>query len=495
MGDGEELRGDPVRQTTVDGVVVFWTTEKTRLTGTLMFRIGRADESLVEGGLTHLVEHLVLFGLGARQAYEFSGSVDGLHLKFHATGTAEELVAFFAHVCATIRALPVERMDDETRVLRTEAAVRSSGPVDLVLWYRYGARGHGASFYPEFGLLRRDPSALAAWVAEHFTAGNATAWFSGPIPPGLRFDLPDGPRMIGPDLLPIPHLPLPTWAHGPSGAVVMSMVGPRDDMLFIPNRIAALRIQERTRFEKGMTYNIDVGHHLLSRDLAHVFLVVTTLDEHAETVTADVLEVISALASNGPTEAELAAVAADIERQEEAPEAIPGRLDNRAFYELLGVPEKPMGVLIEEIRSMAPASVARATSDATHTALLLVPRTVKRFDPGFTPYPIHSQRAVRGRVHRSIRAPFPWSDKLPELIVGDDGVSWVDTFGNASTVMYAQLAIAIERLDESTELIGHDGFRVVVNPREWRGGNRARERIRSSIPAERLVRVVKPGGT
>jgi hypothetical protein len=47
----------------VDGVPVFWTKSGDEMRAGLMFRAGRADESLARGGITHMIEHLALYPL------------------------------------------------------------------------------------------------------------------------------------------------------------------------------------------------------------------------------------------------------------------------------------------------------------------------------------------------------------------------------------------------------------------------------------------------
>ena len=67
-----DSRPPEITRTTVDGVPVFSAPDPARLAGALMFRVGRADEPLARGGLTHMVEHLALYGLGGKQAYGYN---------------------------------------------------------------------------------------------------------------------------------------------------------------------------------------------------------------------------------------------------------------------------------------------------------------------------------------------------------------------------------------------------------------------------------------
>src|SRR5256885_4125191 len=82
----------------------------------LMFRTGMADEGLSRHGMTHLVEHLALEGLG-EQPYKYNGMVDGLFTRFYVAGRAAEIVAFLERVVSRLAALPRERLVAEAAVL------------------------------------------------------------------------------------------------------------------------------------------------------------------------------------------------------------------------------------------------------------------------------------------------------------------------------------------------------------------------------------------
>src|ERR1700745_2959007 len=60
--------GIPFNVTEVDGVPLFWADAPGRGAAGLLFRVGRADESLAGAGVTHLVQELVLRALGAQHS-------------------------------------------------------------------------------------------------------------------------------------------------------------------------------------------------------------------------------------------------------------------------------------------------------------------------------------------------------------------------------------------------------------------------------------------
>src|SRR5690242_11150402 len=104
------------------------------ITAGLFFRVGRADETLATAGLTHLVEHLALHRLGLSDLH-YNGATANAYTLFHVTGSEEEVVTYLNSVCAGLRDLPMERLETEKEILRTEAAGRGGGPQhQMPLW-------------------------------------------------------------------------------------------------------------------------------------------------------------------------------------------------------------------------------------------------------------------------------------------------------------------------------------------------------------------------
>src|SRR5207249_4448622 len=103
------------------------------------------------------------------------------------------------------------------------AAGRQSGPVEALRWYRFGSAGHGLPMLREYALEAPDMAAVRGWAAERFTADNASAWFSGPIPAGISFAaLPRGRRIPCPEPAPVPGLKTPAFLQGKPGGIAVS---------------------------------------------------------------------------------------------------------------------------------------------------------------------------------------------------------------------------------------------------------------------------------
>ena len=471
-----------------DGVPVFWTPEAPRTAGALMFRAGSSDEGVTTRGITHLVEHLSLYKLGFEPTYERNGFVDGTHTVYWASGTPQQIVSFLRHVSHAVSQLPLDRLEAESRVLRTEAAGRQLGIFDRFLWLRFGARGHGLGYLPEFMLEAPNPLAIRTWAADRFTAENAVAWFSGALPDDLRFEeLPRGRRIPSADATPIEGLRPPTFLPDSSGAVGISFLTDRDDWISIPLWVARTRLMQRLRFQDGLTYSVQCAIHHLNSHQSHSVLWATCLPEHGAAVKNGLLEVLEELARDGPSLAELQQ-ARDlwIQHAEQAESAFED-LDNAATNEILGSPSLSLQAYLDQFDERPVDRWAASMQTALRTAILALPPGIEPGRTDVLPYPLWSKTVASGRTYRTIRQRFPWSKKEPELVVGKSAVSLVTPAGEAVTVPYQACAGAVIHADGTLQIIGEDGFAVAIAAHEWRDGEQARSEVLQKLPLDRVI--------
>src|SRR4051794_1126464 len=139
--------GIPFHVTEVDGVPVFWADVPGRGAAGLLFRVGRADESLAGAGVTHLVQELALRALGPHHT-EPTARVDGTITSFYVHGSDDELVAALWDLTRALRGIHGRQLDVLKRVLSTGDRNADAQPLAL----RYGATGHGLAFHEEYGL-------------------------------------------------------------------------------------------------------------------------------------------------------------------------------------------------------------------------------------------------------------------------------------------------------------------------------------------------------
>jgi zinc protease len=262
---------DSVRFTQVDGVPTVWAPLPGPLSASLMFRVGRVDEELPWSGITHLVEHLTLFELGPTRPYNYNGAVTPARTYFVASGTSDDVVAFFAHVTSRLHALPLQRLEAEKTVLLAEATSRPLTPGDLLFGMRYGARGHGLFLYDEFALRQVSGATVQSWAQHWFTRENAVLCLSGEPPPSLRLDLPPGARMPEPPSQEL-TLTLPAYAQRRVGGAGAGMVGIRSSELILASNIVARRALDTLRYKQGIAYHVGSNYLPTGPERAHVTL-------------------------------------------------------------------------------------------------------------------------------------------------------------------------------------------------------------------------------
>lgn len=471
-----------------DGIPIFWIPEAPRFSGVLMFRVGWADEMVANRGTTHLVEHLILRGFGRKPPYEMNGIVDGLRSMFWATGTPGEVASFMRGICRSIQSFSMDGLETECRILRTEGLGHQPSLVDRLKWLRFGAQGHGLNTVPEFLFEAPDPAAVRAWAAERFTAENAVAWFSGPIPDDLGFEaLPRGRRWPCPEPTPIVGLKVPTFVHSDPGGIGIGFVSERKNWIGVSWKIARDRLMERLRYREGLTYVVQSELHHLTADSSHSTLWAGCLPEHVQNVQLGFLEILEDLGQRGPTVEELAQSRTDWERAVVQPEYRTQELESDAFNSLIGQPVYSTDELFEEFDARDPATWASGIRVTYETAFLMLPPGCASLRLQWQAYPLFTQPIAAGRRFRSTTQRYPWSKKGLDLLVGKQGISLLVPQGGAVTVRYEDVAGAVMHANGTLQVFGTDGFVIALSPEQWRHGGDACSEVMRALPSERLL--------
>ena len=100
-------------------------------------------------GITHLVEHLALHRHGSPTTTTTAPPA-AVVTRFHMQGGEGDVVPS-SRVCDSLADLPMERLESEKQILRTEAAGRRSGVNRQAAAWRYGARASAWSATPSGG--------------------------------------------------------------------------------------------------------------------------------------------------------------------------------------------------------------------------------------------------------------------------------------------------------------------------------------------------------
>jgi zinc protease len=476
---GETIEGyaAPVHRTEVDGIPCFWADLPEEFEARLCFRVGAYDETLATRGTTHLIEHLAIADTPFVR-WNYSAWVMGLVTTFSVFGGVEDVVDGLAAVCARLREPPLERVPATRRALLTEDSRTSAARRTLKA--RYGARGPGLAWYPEYGVRRVTQEHIADWTRERFTAGNAVLLLTGAPPRGLRCRLDDGPRW-------------PTVAPEPEAGELPRLIAAGDEVcgvgyLYRPSPAeSSAQDLVRNRVSEQLHYRLGIGElyrHVtepLDPELWHRYVSWEFLEGHDDAIIELVLAELRACAEEGPTEDELATnrvwgrnYAANLDYGKDW-------LTELMEEELLGV-EPCLAGWGEGYAALDAADVAEALAQALPTLVVESNTGIPADDLGLGTSPDWAHDPIEGTEFR-IR---PREGRPSErLMIGDNAVSMVDGDYTA-TVRVGDLAI-LAKSDDTRELIDLEGGSLFIEAAEWADGRWAFALIDALVPAELTV--------
>ncbi|MDQ0582905.1 M16 family metallopeptidase [Streptomyces rishiriensis] len=450
------------------------------ITAGLFFRVGRADETLATAGLTHLVEHLALHRLGLSDLH-YNGATANAYTLFHVTGSEEEVVKYLNSVCAGLRDLPMERLDTEREILRTEAAGRGGPQQQMPLW-RYGAQGYGLSSYNELGTWSLTPDQVRHWAETRFTRDNAVLWItSDQVPDGLDLTLPQGTRLPAPAAT--SALPTtPAYISGDDGHVVLTSVLRRSTAAVVFADVLGRALFQDLRQEGGYSYSAEADYSPRDADFATLTAYADSLPQKQDAVVGGFVDTLARLRAGRIEQSELDSVRAKLLKMYDAPDLGAAALPSYALSLLLGhrilTPDQHRA----ELNAVTTDDLREVAREAWGNALLQVPGRGVDW-AGLTLAPQHSQAALTGTRHQSLE------DEEVTLVIGAEGVSLLTPRGPV-TVRYDACAAMTTRPDGARTLTGHDGFSVTVEPTLFRGVTPERiAALDAAVPAQAAVRM------
>lgn len=453
-----------------------------------MFRVGRADELATTSGLTHLVEHLAL-PAQSRRRVDFNGVVDNVLASFWASGDEELARTFLAETARSLRSLPLERLDTERQILLAEEATQGPNLTRFAFALRYGPAGHGLTGYDEWGLRRVTAENVAGWATERFNSSNAALWLSGPEPGVLELSLPEGSRFPAPaahTIAEVAEAAPSVYGTGPDGAVAFSLESDRSIAFRVGLNVLGHRVQDRLRFELGLSYEVEIVFIPLSAERVHVVLVTDASEHNVRRVSEEILRALEDLSADGPTAEELEHELEDARRYSSDASESPSQLYYAAAQSLLGAPHVDGRDLLAEQERATAADVARTIAEARRTLIAIVPDAQLDL-PGLRRYPLAAATSLDGRTYRPRGLRLRRAGE-PRLVVGGEGVM-LEAGEVRSTVPYRRCVAALRYPDGTRSLVSEDGFFVVVEPGLWKQGTRAVAEIDAATPDHLVVRM------
>jgi hypothetical protein len=477
-----------VQQHLVDGIPVLRADSPGGRSGAMLtFRVGRFDETLPSSGITHLVEHLTLSGPD-QPGYEFNAEVNGRFTTFFMEGPAPSNVAsFVARVCRGLAADHSSRLEQEKRVLRTEAASRGGpGALGSCLIERYGATGPGLVGYQEYGLRKLTWEQVAAWRDLWFVAGNAVLCVLGEMPAGLHIELPPG----RPPEMPVLHpcdIPLPCFSVTGRGGIGMSLVGPGLLVSSVTLSVLQQRLTTELRHDRGLSYSVALAGEYLDAGLRHAWVAADALPEQAPMAAHVMLGTFEKLADGGASAEEIADYSRRLQDIYASP-AGPALIVRRHAENILtGRPAREPAETLGVVGGLTGEALGAEARNLYASMIVATPRLLPAVQGRMEQAPAWSAaRAQDGVVCRS-------RDSAVTLTVGEPGVTLSPEPGRFVTVLSDHVAALVEWNDTTLTLVGTDGFRVHIDPAEWDGADEALRALRAGTDPGLIVTIDSPG--
>jgi predicted Zn-dependent peptidase len=472
--------------TEVDQVTTVWTDTPGPLQAGLLFRTGRADETLATSGITHLIEHLSLSEVND-QSQLVAGFVDGVVTSFLTRGQPEDVANVLANICAALNSLPGDRLESEKQVLAAEHASRTYNlPSDLLFW-RYGTVGYGLLGLPEFGLKKITPEQLQNYSAERFTRENAFLWLSGPPPKDLRLILPHGKKQPLPCLTPVKN-PFPYWhLDNHCGGVAAGITVSRVYAAMIFCGIASRRLHKHLRTDQALSYAPSVFYDPLNSDIAHLVLYADSDESHRADLAKAFAEVFEQL--NVIALAEIKSVRNQILEHSIGPLAPPSadikmmEVQRVARDWVFGNEYESLEMMASRYNSVTEEDVSSFARDLQANAIFALPGGA-RILPCFGKGAISSiEPVVDGQ--KAIKVDSPIQQEV--LVYSPEGVSVLWTDGTHTTVRFSELAAVLSYEDGCLLLIGSDRWQITIEPTLWRNGTAICSEILEQVPEQLLI--------
>jgi predicted Zn-dependent peptidase len=472
--------------TRVGGVPLYTVEAPGARRAVLAFRVGRADEILAWAGLTHLVEHLALFSF-KEQRYAYGGQVEGARTLFYVQGTDAEIREFFHRLCENLRALPLDRLADEARLLETEAQSRQGGALASLLGGRYGCQGWGLIGFPEYALQHPEPDRVRAWADEWFTAANAALGVSGPMDSPPALDLRPGRRMPSPALTPLSSLRTPAWIHERDPGLGMGFVAPHSVRFSALLRVLERHGRSRLRFGESLSYEVASATLRLGHEFTHGIVWADGLPENLSKVLNGMLAVLDEVMEKGPTEDELREDVDTLRKSIDNPGWPMAMLDGYLTNELFGTAMLTVDEAIADLEKSKPQDYAALLREVFPSLLTIVPPAVAVLDRRLTAVPAWSTEEAHGTVYRLRAAESAVAQQMTSLTVGDIAISLRLGPGKLITIPYAECVAALAWDDGSRTLLSRDSFRLHVRPDDWKDGAEIAKALNRHLPNDAMV--------
>ena len=329
------------RECELDGVrVLHFPDDSGRAEATLIFGVGARDETLPTLGTLHALEHAIMTGV-RRTPIEIDATVRVSTTQFTAAGSPHLVGSFLTGVCRGLADPPLDRLAHEAQILEAELDGDDSATSPAAV-YRYGFRDLGILDGPGPSPSRVRADAVRDAATRWFVAANALLVVEGTWLDGLRLPLLNGARPDHPAVL-TRHVGRPSAITVDAPCCELNVVMPAEPAAatLLALTVVEDRLTEVLRHQRGLIYDVDIDA-IPIRDGLDVTIRIDPQPERVQDAIRDMVQTITTLLADGPTEAELEHARATVRESMQGRDAEIGDLVDTAIAELIGLPSPPI---------------------------------------------------------------------------------------------------------------------------------------------------------
>lgn len=505
----EEMTLPEITRHVVGGIPTYTADIAIPFTGSLVFGVGRRDESAVTAGTAHLLEHLIMQRVG-KVTVAHNATTGDETVSFFAQG-APALVADFlsrvARAISTLHEITDADVSEQRRIIAAELGEHDERAGRGPLLDRFGAKSIGLLDVgsPGHRSLTRDQA--LAFADEWFHSGNAALCFTGRIPEGCEVMLPAARPM--PEREEATVIRSHAWVANGSTPLCLSIVldgASNGAAMVAATALVVDQLFAELRTAQHLVYSVEPFMAPLTPDKRFVAFALDPRPADVVAAASSALEVIRRLASEGPTEAmvrdaldqwEQALV--DPGMHAESLEAlVTSILRGRRATDELSPPDIST-VTAEDIRTVIADSLPSvfvtfgedtlstdlnditealglpfvdipaplyATLGKTELFKRLMTSGVETFNP---------------RMFRGLRR--------SQFVIDHDRIAWMGPDG-AIEIVYDDVALSTySETHRFWTVLAYSGDLILIDFDDWRAGDKAHSLLQARLPADRQIRI------
>jgi hypothetical protein len=475
------------------GVKSYWLDQQGLCTGTLIFGVGKRDESAALAGITHLIEHIVLRKVQP-VTVRHGASVDTNTTEFHASGRPEAVAGFLNAVAEAISNF--SDLSEQDLVLE-KAGIQAENPREFhqvsagLLTNRFGPAGPGTGHFGAPGTTGFSMDETIDWTKRWFTSANAALTFTGPIPGSLNIRLPSGGIVVRDQ--PVPVINAPTLIRSSRIGVALSLVVSTRYAVLLAEALA-YELHRRLDHDLGLIYSVEKITTLLNDGSVQLDLVLDPIEDNTVQTLQGSLETLRQIAASDFSQDAIECARQEYEADMAWDERVPmSYLDQVAVDGLFQIGTPTRQELLDHAMGITSADLTEILKVALESLIVAVDREVKLRKKDAKNLGLTVDSYEIWQVHAE--AP------LSEDAAGKDRRQWqsksrktslqlTDTHlvkhrpGKTKAIKLDDVALVGDRSCGCVALMDKRGRSTEIDVDQWKNSKKLRKALLNSFPTE-----------